>query len=247
MIIDDLIILGRGCPERIRNGRTTICTAGYSPTHGFTRIFPTKIEMPLRQWSIVRVPVERNPKDTRGESWKIEGAKSEWDSLEKKVEIVGELGLKDRLNIVAGLVDDCVETIGMARRSLGIIRPTIEECYLSKQEDYDVSTQLTLLGHPLPKTKEQYPTIPRIRYRCSKCKAKKAHDQQVLEWGFYEWMRKNPDNPSQVWENARIRSSEHELFFLIGNLLRHRNRFVIISVLRLGKRPVHQPLVKPIK
>jgi hypothetical protein len=244
-MIDDLIILGRGCPERIRNGRTTVCTAGYSHTYGFMRIFPTKIGMPLKRWSIVEVPVERNPKDTRAESWKIEGAKSEWDRLEKKVRIVGELGIKDRLDTITSLADDCVETVSQAKRSLGVVRPVVEKCYFSEQEDYDVSTQLTLLGLPLPKTKEQYPITPRIKYRCSGCKAKNAHDQQVLEWGFYEWIRKHPENPSQVWENARIHSSEHELFFFIGNLLRHRNRFVIISALVLKKKPVHQSLFEP--
>ncbi|RLI99113.1 MAG: hypothetical protein DRP00_00095 [Candidatus Aenigmatarchaeota archaeon] len=242
MVINDLIILGRGCPERIRNGRVTVCTAGYSPTHGFIRIYPTKMDMPLERWSIVRVPVERNPRDTRRESWKIVGSKTEWGKLHKKVEVVGELEPKKRLNLIANLVDDCVEDIRKAKRSLGIVKPIIKKCYFSEREDYDASTQLTLLGYPVVKTKNQFPVTPRIRYKCSNCKSKSHHDQQVLEWGFYEWIRKCPDKKDQVWENARIFSKRHKIFFFVGSLFQHRARYVIISVLRIPKDKVHKPL-----
>ena len=247
IVVDDLIVLGRACPERIKNGRVTVCTAGYSRKLGFLRIYPTRIEMPLRQWSIVKVPLERNPQDTRKESWKIQGSKSEWDRLCDKVQVVGELKQDERLNLIANLVDDCVNTINESGRSLGIVKPIIEKCYFSKQEDYDTSKQLTLLGFPLPQVKEQYPLIPRIRYRCVNCKAKTPHDQQVLEWGFYEWVRKNPDKADQVWENALIHSPKHEIFFLVGNLFRYRNVFIIISVLRLPKGPIQKQLIPPIK
>ncbi|MEX2723145.1 MAG: hypothetical protein Q6367_004565 [Candidatus Freyarchaeota archaeon] len=105
-----------------------------------------------------------------------------------------------------------------------------------------------LLGKPLPKVKDQYPIIPRIKYQCDNCKAKNPHDQQVIEWGFYEWIRKNPDKSEQVWENARIYSPTHEIFFFVGNLFRYRNKFLIISVLRLPKgMPIFKPLTQPIK
>lgn len=244
IIIDDFIVLGRGCPERIKDGRITVCTAGYSHKLGFIRIYPTKMDMPLRQWSIVKVPVERNPQDIRKESWKIQGAKSEWERLSEKIQIIGKFKPEKRLNLIANLVDDCINTINEEKRSLGIVKPIIEKCYLSEQEDYDMSTQLTLLGMPLPKVKKQYPIIPRIRYRCTNCKSINPHDQQVLEWGFYEWIRKNPDKADQVWENAHIYSPKHEIFLFVGNLFRRRNVFVIISVLRLPKASIFKPLTQ---
>jgi hypothetical protein len=244
IVVNDLIILGKGCPERIRNGRVTVCTAGYSTQLGFIRIYPTKIGMPLHQWSIIKVPLERNPRDTRKESWKIQGAKSKWERLSEKIQVVDELKRDKRLNLIANLTDECVNTINEEKRSLGIIKPIIEKCYVSEQEDYDASSQLTLRGIPLPKVKEQYPIIPRIKYRCTNCKSKTPHDQQVLEWGFYEWIRKNPDKADQVWENAQIYSPKHEIFFFVGNLFRYRNVFLIISVLRLPKAPVLKPLIQ---
>jgi hypothetical protein len=96
----------------------------------------------------------------------------------------------------------------------------------------------------LPMVKEQYPRAPRIKYRCTGCKSMASHDQQVLEWGFYEWLRKNPDKADQVWENARIYSPQHEIFFFVGNLFKYRNKFLIISVLRLPKAPISKPLIQ---
>jgi len=119
LIVDDLIILGRGCPERIKNGRITVCAAGYSPKLGFIRIYPTKIDMKLNRWSIVRVPLERNPQDTRKESWKIQGKRSEWGRLGEKIQIVGKLKREKRLNLINKLKDDCVDVINeeKSRRS----------------------------------------------------------------------------------------------------------------------------------
>jgi hypothetical protein len=244
IIVNDFIVLGRGCPERIKNGRVTVCTAGYSFKYGFMRIYPTKIGMPLKQWSIIKAPLERNPQDTRKESWKIQGSRSEWDRLDEKIQVIGEFKREKRFNLISNLADDCVNTINEEGRGLGIVKPIIEECYLSNQEDYDTSQQLTLLGLPLPKVKEQYPIVPRIRYRCTKCRAKSPHDQQVLEWGFYEWIRKNPDKADQVWENAHIYSARHEIFFFVGNLFRYHTKFIIISVLRLHKAPILKPLIQ---
>jgi len=226
----------------MRNGRITVCTAGYSKTLGFTRIYPTKTGMPLKRWNIIRAPVERDPRDTRSESWKIQGSKSEWDGLSDKVEVVGTLLRKDRLNLVANLKDNCVRDINEAKRGLGIIKPYIKKCYFCPEEKFDPTLQATLFGHPLPSTKQQYREIPKIRYRCSRCKVKRYHDQTVLEWGFYEWIRKHPDKRGQVWENALLFSPRHDCFFFVGNMRDRRTAFLIISVLRLPKAAVSKPL-----
>lgn len=242
LIIDDLVILGRAVPEQIKNGRVTVCAAGYSKTLGFTRIFPTKVRMPLKRWSIVKVPVERDPRDTRRESWKIQGSKSEWDRLNEKVQVVGMLKPIERLNLIANLTDDCVKDINEVKRSLGIVKPIIEKCYFCPEEKFDPTLQATLFGRPLPSTKKQYREFPKIQYKCSSCRAKGCHDQTVLEWGFYEWMRKHPEKHEQVWENAQIFSPKHECFFFVGNMRDRRTAFLIISIIRLQKGVVSKPL-----
>ena len=170
------------------------------------------------------------------------GAKSEWDTLGEKAEILGTLPREKRLNLIANLEDGCITELNEAKRSLGMIKPVIEECYLSEQDEHDGTIQMTLSGRPQPKVREQYKMVPRIKYRCANCKASGSHDQQVLEWGFYEWFRKNPDKADQVWENAQVLSKKHKIYFLVGSIFRYRSSFSIISVLRLPKGRVTKSL-----
>ena len=239
MVIDDFIVLGRGCPEEIKNGRRTICTAGYSPAHGFIRIYPTKWDSPLRRWNIVKVPVERAFKpryNGRKESWKIVGSKAEWYRLSEKIEVVGRYSRKKQPELIESLVDGCVNEIRDSGRSLGIIKPEILNCYFEEQEGFKKSVQQTLDGRLRVRVKDEYPVEPRVKYKCSDCKTKQGfHDQQVLEWGIYQWIRKNPDSKEQVWENLGFDDPEYQKFFLVGNLLQYPTAFIIVSILRFKK------------
>ena len=239
MVIDDLIILGRACPEEIRNGRRAICTAGFSPKLGFIRIYPTRWDMPLRRWSIVKVPVEKpiTPRyDGRPESWKIVGSKKEWHRLSEKIEVIGEYPKRKRPELIRRLVDNCILDIYESGRTLGIIKPKILGYYFEKQEDFKPFMQKTLDGRFRIRVKEEFPIEPRIKYKCSGCRAKRGfHDQQLLEWGVYEWLRKYPDKAEQVWENLRLDDPEYEKFFFVGNIYQRPTAFIIISILRFKK------------
>lgn len=249
MIIDDLIILGRACPEPLKDGRITVCLGGYSPTHGFVRLYPTRTNMPWHRWDIVKVEVEKDERDTRAESWKIAGSRTDWEGLPNKIEIVGEFPKAQQANLIHNLTDDCVQDINEIRRSLGIIRPTVLNRYFDKNALYGQLFQPVLPGlGESTSVKRDFEYEPRVTYRCPICKTKSPHDQQILEWGFYEWVRKHPDNKEQVWLNAQFDSEKHELFFFVGNQYRHRTSFLVISVLRIPKgRAVQIPLTPFIK
>ena len=238
-LIDDLIILGRACPEPIKNGRTTVCLGGYSPTVGFMRIYPTRTDMPICRWDIVRVEVEKDDRDTREESWKIAGSKTEWENLSAKVKVVNKFPEKKRRDLIGNIVDGCVQDINSANRSLGIVKPNIQKRYFASNPLYGQVFQQFLPGFSEPtRVKRDFSVEPRVKYKCSDCKTKNPHDQQVLEWGFYMWIHKNPNNIEQVWKNALFDSSKHDIYFLVGNLFRHRTSFMIISILRLQTGPL---------
>lgn len=239
MIIDDLAILGRGAPDRLKDFRETVCTAGYSNRLGFIRIYPTKTTSPLARWNVVNVEVDRDSRDTRNESWKVVGSKREWDVLNKKIKVIGVLTQKEREAVIVNHLNGCVLDINDERRSLGIIKPTIEQCYFGIRKGYTTAVQPTLMdsiAKRLPiKTKRNFPLIPKIVYRCSNCRAVHSHDQQVIDWGFYEWLRKYPNRKDKVWEAAKIVNSKSDIYFLVGNQMIHRNSFMIISVFSLPK------------
>jgi hypothetical protein len=243
MLIDDLIVLGRACPEPLKDGRVTVCLAGWSETYGFIRLYPTRYDSPCKRWDIIKIDVERNDRDTRAESRKIVGSRDEWDSLSSKIKIVGRLESRDRRrDFVGNLYDGSVTFINGKKRSLGIIKPEIKKAYFRENPGYGQLYQqglpgMTELGEV--EVKRDFPFEPRVSYICpDDPNSTTEHDQQVLEWGFYEWFRKFPEKKEQVWENAGIGKVNTDIYFLVGNMAAHRNSFMVISVLRVPSGPI---------
>ena len=235
LVIDDLVILGRSSPDRLSDNRVSVCAAGYSRTVGFVRLYPTRMDSPLKVWNVVTVPVERNTQDSRAESWKIHGSKSEWEHLSDKIEVVGELRGKDRQPLLNPIVSKCVKDLEDQGRSLGIVMPSSRKCYFKPRDDYDSAIQMTLYGGSSIPDKQRYRLQPRAMYRCQECRLARGHDQQILEWGVYEWMRKNPGNEEQVWENLFSKEKQQEILFLVGNQARRPHSFMVISILRIPR------------
>jgi hypothetical protein len=231
-IIDDLVMLGRGAPDLIKDGRVTVCAAGWSPTRGFIRIYPTRMGSPLKQWSIVSVPVERNEEDNREESWKISGSKSEWDRLDRKIKVVGELSRVDRQQLIPKLASPCILALNDTHASLGIVHPKELKGYLDRRSDVDHTVQQTLFGGSLPRTKATYDLQPRLVFTCAGCTSTAGHDQQSIEYGCYEWFRKNPGQEAQVFENLHLSDPGWERYLFVGNQTHHRASFLVITLLR---------------
>src|SRR5438132_8893567 len=98
LLVDDLLVLGNAVPDIISDQRITVCTAGFSKKHGLIRIYPVPPLSNMKRWNIVEVPLERNSRDTRAESWKIQGSKNDWDKLGAKIRrIDGIAGRDERL------------------------------------------------------------------------------------------------------------------------------------------------------
>lgn len=235
---DDCVVLGQAVPDEISDTRFTVCTAVYSPRYGLLRIYPLPPNAKFKRWNVMELPLERNPKDTRSESWKVQGSKAEWDTLPSKLRTVDSLKTKaDKLKLLDKLHAEygvgCVEDLNERKVSLGFVKPEILGYGFVERESYDPSVQTTLFSSTMFKTIQNYPLQPRIKYRCSDCKSKNPHNQQVIEWGFYEWMRNNPKKEEQVWENLGIGQEGWEIkSFLVGNQFLYRSSFMIISVFR---------------
>lgn len=245
--IDDVIILGRGVPEPISNGRRTVCVAGYSETAGFIRLYPTRIDSPLSVWNIVSVEVERNPQDTRHESWKFPESRSGWEYINKYIEVKGELRHSSRMGLLDAIKSSCVNDINAKRRSLGVIKPFIRRSYLDVNKKHLEAYQplFDMIEHANVMTKRDFQVEPRFEYSCGhECKARRNHDMQLLDWGCYQWISKNPDKPQQIWENMSIGAPDWMHYFLVGNQANHRTSYMVINVLR-QKCKTFQPTLIP--
>ncbi|MFQ5979868.1 MAG: hypothetical protein ACE5OZ_17190 [Candidatus Heimdallarchaeota archaeon] len=257
--INDLVVLGRAAPDRMKNGRISYCVAGYSQKYGFLRLYPTNVQCPLYAWNIVEVPVEQNRQDTRYESWKIVGSQASWATLHEKIEVKGSYKKKHRRQIPWNLRESCCENLNDQRRSLGIIQPVEIKGFFKEREqllEEEKQKQLSL-EHFLDlapreddwiKTKGEYDFVPYIRYKCPQCRTSQGfHEQQLISIEAYEWMRKNPDNIDQLWTNYNLYNPEYDIYLFVGNQKIHRNSFMVISILRFKKTnyplTYSQPLV----
>lgn len=238
--IEDLLVLGNAVPDIISDQRITVCTVGFSPKHGLVRIYPVPPKSNMMRWNTVEVPLDRNPQDTRFESWKIEGSKSEWEKIGSKIKLKGKVPdnerpvLIDRLHSMFGV--NCVEDLNDKQVSLGMIRPQIINYTLEERENHE-STAQTQLGMSKPfLTIKNYPLRPMVEYRCPNCRTKNPHKQQVMEWGVFEWMRRNPTSREKVWKNLHLDDASYARSFLVGNMALYRNAFMVISIFRFKSR-----------
>jgi hypothetical protein len=237
MVVKDLVILGNACPDELSDHRIAVCTAGYSPTYGLIRVYPVPPKSKANRWTEIEVPLERNPKDARSASWKIEGSKGEWDRLHEKIKVKGTLESRDaKIDLVDTMQKrfgvGCVEDLNDARASLGMVTLNLLGWELAPRDDVDSSTQSTLTGDVAFWTKKNYPYKPMVTYHCESCRTKGPHHQQIVEWGTYEWMRNNKGNEGSVWENLHFGEKDWRFNFLVGNQAFHPTSFLVISVFR---------------
>jgi len=235
--MDDLIVIGEAVPDELKDKRKVLCSACYSDEHGLVRIYPIPPNAHMRRWDRVSIPLERNPQDTRGESWKVQGSKREWDVLSEKIHRHGKLPQPGRISLLHKLYRDfgvdCIQNLNDNMLSLGIIKPDVLNAWMEERgERYDPTVQITLDSPTRFFTIHNYKLQPRVKYRCSDCRSQNPHNQQILEWGAYEWMRKHPDNPEQAIPNLRLTDPQYDKYFLVGNMSKYRNAFVVISVFR---------------
>lgn len=248
MIINDLIILGRAVPEFLKDGRVTVCLGGYSPTYGYVRIYPTSYKSPIKRWDIVSVEVGKDTRDTRKESYKIVGSNSDYDNLHKKIICLGSFHKKNRPILISELATNCVSEINKARNSLGLVKPKIYANYFrhNKKSDEPYNLVMPFIAESVS-TKRDFEYEPRVEYKClPDCFASNLHKQQVLEWGFYRWMEKNPDKIDQAWDNVGLNKNNYDVYFFVGNQARYRNSFMVISILRFKKQSDYRQMPMPI-
>jgi len=233
----DFILAGQAVPEEIKRDRRIYqCTAGFSPTlNEMIRIYPIPHQLKLKRWTIYEIDLERNPKDNRSESWKIQGSRTHWKAAIDRVRVKGKLSRDEWISFIQQHAEEiCIRDLNEAKRSLAIIKPEILHAYISEQEVSAESQhkQKTLTGVFTPKTGKSSPHFAKVKYRCPGCKSQKPHDQRILEYGVYMGIENNPDNKEKVIDNLRLFDDDYEKYFFIGNINKFRNSWIIISVLR---------------
>jgi hypothetical protein len=216
MILEDFVMLGKTAPEMDRQGRVTVCSAGWSPElRQLVRIYPLAVENAPPDFSVSQVRIERNHKDSRHESWKIAGDRS----LNVHAGINTRFDVKRILNDRQSLVDqiplvESVHEANQKRLSLAVIQPENKpEFYLEKNKNW--------LVHNKTIGTKTYKYIPRIKFDLGGT----THKLKYLNQEVYNHL--TPTNKSDFWRIAGRFKKNPKL--LIGNMFAYRNNWLVIA------------------
>lgn len=216
MILEDFVMLGKTAPEMDRQGRMTVCSAGWSPElRQLVRIYPLAVENAPPDFSVSQVRLERNYKDSRHESWKIAGDRS----VEVHSGINARFDVRYILNDRDGLVEQIpvvssIQEANSKRLSLAVIQPENKpKFYLEQNKNFFV-------GGKTGGTKA-YKYVPRLQFTLDG----KTHKLKYLNQEVYEHLK--PRNKTDFWRiSGRFKRNPK---LLVGNMFAHRNNWLVIA------------------
>lgn len=238
MTLNDFVMLGKTVPEPNSDGRVFVCSAGYSlELRSLLRVYPLARRNAPPRWSVSRVELCRNPKDSRSESWKINGDRSPetHDAINSLFEPKGTVTEKERRRLLSGCLMGSINEANAKRRSLAILEPEGISLTFEHNPESPASPQLRLFEwEPKPTLgSKRFAYIPRLRFRDEEG----WHCLMLRDWGCYEFLRKQGDGRRH--ELAAALGLSDACSLLIGNLNHHRTAWLVISVLRglRGEQP----------
>lgn len=239
ILIDDFVMLGKTVPEaRRRDGRVFVCSAGFSPTlRSLIRVYPLARQNTPPRWSVNTVKLIRNPEDSRRESFKLDadrtpGAHELINNSFQQTDIVAPHARAQMLKpfVVGSIAEANAED---KRLSLAVIHPDQVELTFEYNPESPDSPELTLFDvEPRPTAgAKRFAYIPRLRFR----DADGWHHLKLLDWGCYEFMRKQGDDKRSLLPGALHLDGTCSL--LVGNHSHQRTTWLVISVLRGLREP----------
>lgn len=216
MILEDFVMLGKTAPETDRQGRVTVCSAGWSPElRQLVRVYPLAKDNCPPDFSVSRVRLERNHKDSRGESWKIAGDRGveTHESINSRFDILGILNnRKDVLDTIPTVPS--INEANSRRLSLAVVQPEVPpQFYLefNKERRCGVGTK-------------SYEYIPRVKFSLGSS----IHKLKYLNQSVYQHLGKNMSNLGLLQIKEKFKENPK---LLVGNMFAYRNNWLVISAL----------------
>ena len=246
-----ILIATKTYPSISRKYRETVCTAGIlldedeKPTQ-WIRIYPIRFrqldfEKKYPRWSIISAKIERNDKDYREESFRID---------DSSIEIVRKIDTKknweERKSLVLLLEFKSIREIKEQGKSLGIIKPKSINKYFWKStaREWSPKQQAILDQGDLFEPSIELDKIPyNFGYEFIS-KDDDKHRLTISDWEIQQLYRNCRDRSNEeTLENKEKEALEKvrqkledeflvkkDLYFIVGNLKNHKNSFIIIGI-----------------
>lgn len=240
MILEDFVMLGTTVPEPNSDGRVFVCSAGVSEEYRkLIRIYPLARRNAPRRWAVHRVPLERNPRDSRDESFQIAGDRKpgahQW--INYQFEIVRPVyPATQRGNLLSRHVIGSIQEANAKRLSLAILQPEEIELTFERNPVPTDAPQLSLFeasDGEFATGARRFLYMPRLRFRdeCGR------HDLMLRDWGSFEFQRKHDEQ----YFLGNLRNALHldgSSSLLVGNMNNKRSTWLVISVLNELRLPM---------
>lgn len=185
--------------------------AGYSrELKSLVRVYPLPVQNPIRVRHRCILDLERNPRDSRRESWKLRGRYRGIINVSDGPAIRA----KDISSVLEPFLARSLVELNDKRLSLGVLRimDGAQGVFRDREVDCDFGAGA-------------FDIAPYIHFRDEDGK---PHKLQIRDWGCYEWMRKHRSDPGRLWSNLGLHSG-NPIWALVGNMCNRRNVWLIIK------------------
>lgn len=244
-----ILIATKTYPSISTKYKETVCTAGIlldeteKPIE-WVRIYPIRfrgltIDRRYKRWSIISAEIERNPKDFRLESYRIND-----DSIMIVREIDARNNWQERKSLILPLQFNSVSEIQAQGKSLGIIKPqTITQCFCKPTErEWNPKQQAVQAQGDLFEPSLDLEKIPyQFGYQFTESNGK-CHKYSISDWEISELYRKCRDSSNGATLKAKEQDAiikvkqkleelaKKDLYFMVGNLQSRPQTFMTIGL-----------------
>lgn len=246
-----ILIATKTYPSISTKYKETVCTAGILLDENeqplqWIRIYPIRfraLEFDQRypRWSIISAEIERNEKDYRIESFRIN---------DSSIRIIRKLDTKrnwaDRKSFILPLQFKCIKEIQNQNKSLGIIKPQSIEKYFCRKTEREwnlkqqgVQDQMDLFEPSINLEKVPY----QFGYQFTEQDGD-SHRFSISDWEIMQLYRGCRDRSRESKEEGKENEAlikvrqkleeeflaKKDLYFIVGNLKNHSRVFMIIGL-----------------
>lgn len=250
MDLKNILICTKAYPEISQKYRETVCTAGLLlndelQATQWVRIYPVRYRLlendkRFQKWSIVSAKIERNIKDFREESYKIEESSI---SLRKKIKHDSHWSIiKDYL---LPFEVEGTNTLRSTGKTLGLVKP---KCIISSfcekgEREWPPKKKTLIDNYDLFEPLSNLEKIPyRFGYRFLEQDGT-SHKYSIVDWEIMQLYRncrnrskmntlqeKEEDAAQKVQKKLDYLSAHRDLYFILGNMKSHPQNFIIIGL-----------------
>ncbi len=242
-----ILIWGKTYPELSSRHIETVCTGGCLEDGRPIRLYPIDLRYldkhkQYRLYDWIRVPIARNRKDPRPESYK---ARADSIQVLERVESDGE-GWASRRQVIMrdpawhfGCLEDLKAAQRVTRQSIGMI-PVREvariELAVRKREEREDHEQkardVAAAGDLFVAKHKELAFLPwrvRLHWRCEGARCP-GHTATILDWGLNELGRREGREQALRKMEELADPRRHELQLYMGNLFTRQHVFSIIGL-----------------